>query len=280
MAFPDRQNPLDWFTQFWNITLGKKVDHQQDAWLLGPIGKIAENSEQFIQRLATESGLSIQRDVIGVGLVDHFDGWGIPINASVREFYTKTSDYDLEVRSSWRPIFGSLGYLVAKLFSRRIQQLNLPHVGHNEVVAFKSEIIKLLDGDGNAKYTIWHRSLKDTDEVVFYGIYTSCRAPSCEFCIKAVFPLPRGNATVVFRLESDANGNLELLSKGKKDGEPGFYFLVEDKRGCLWKHFLPHFHESIYVSEGDGTAMDAVHSLTLWSFKVYRMTYRITKKQV
>ena len=34
----------------------------------------------------------------------------------------------------------------------------------------------------------------------------------------------------------DAKGNLELLSQGKGYGDPGFYFLVKDSKGHLWKN--------------------------------------------
>jgi|TARA_B110000495_G_C22946852_1_gene554347 hypothetical protein len=40
MALPESQNVLDWVTQLWNIALGRKVDADEDHWLLGPIGGI------------------------------------------------------------------------------------------------------------------------------------------------------------------------------------------------------------------------------------------------
>ena len=96
--------------------------------------------------------------------------------------------------------------------------------------------------------------------------------------MKAIFPLPRGSATVVFHVGSDSKGNLELLSSGKIDGDPGFYFLVEDRR-TLWKHFLPSMKERIFVSEDEGCNLKAEHTMSLWSLKVYSMSYRIKKKR-
>jgi len=280
MAFPTRQDPRDWITQYWNIILGRKVDAKEDAWLVGPIGSIKEDAGGFIERIAGERGLRIERNLPGSGLVETLDDWGIPVRPGIADFYRRTTDYRLSVRTSWRPVFGSLGYLVAKLFSRRIRQLNIPRDDIGGEVAFETEILKLIDGKGSPEFTIWHRSLRETGEAVFFGIYTSCRIPSGEFCVKVILPLPRGSATVIFRPESDAQGNLLLVSSGRKSGDPGFYFLVEDRQGCLWKHYLPGVRESILISEsGDGVLM-AEHTLRLWSLKAFSMTYRIAEKRM
>jgi hypothetical protein len=178
----------------------------------------------------------------------------------------------------WRPGFGSLGYLVAKLFSRRIQQLNLPQRSDREI-AFKSDFIKLIDHAGRVHYTIWHRSIRETGAVVFFGIYTTCRIPSGEVCVKVIFPLPCGSATVIFRPQSDERGNLSLISSGKRDGDPGFYFLVEDCQGSLWKHHLPSFRESILVSEGCDGSLVAEQTVRLWSLLVYNMKYSISERR-
>ena len=109
MAFPTWQNPLDWITQCWNIALGKKVNTQEDGWLVGPIGAIAETAEHFIERISSENNLRIQKNEPGSGLISDFADWNIPINSKVADFYRRTSEYDLEVQSSWKPVFGTLG---------------------------------------------------------------------------------------------------------------------------------------------------------------------------
>ena len=277
MAIPTWQNPLDWITQCWNIALGSKVDADDATWLSGPVGEIGESPDEFIGRMARETNLMVRRNPPGSGLIESFDPWGIHVNPSVAGFYRRTSEYEFKVRSAWKPVFGSLGYLVALFFSRRVQQLNLPRSTNGGEIAFRSDIIKLVAGDGTDVHTIWHRSLKGTGEIVFYGIYGVARIPSGELCVKAVFPLPRGNATVIFRVRSDPQGNLELVSFGRCHGDPGFYFLVEDRRGCLWRHYLPSLKETIRVRETGNGALEAEHSMTLWSFAVYKMSYRIER---
>ncbi|MCC5848250.1 MAG: hypothetical protein JJU29_09160 [Verrucomicrobia bacterium] len=128
MALPSRQHPLDWLTQYWNIALGKKVETVRDDWLVGPIGEKDENASRFLDRLAKTRDLRIDHDLSGSGLLENLDEWGVSVRPEIEKFYLKTSEYELMVQTVWRPVFGSLGYLVAKLFSRRIQQLNLPQV--------------------------------------------------------------------------------------------------------------------------------------------------------
>ena len=272
--FPQRQNLFDWITQCWNIALGKRVAREGDAWLLGPIGAVNEGVSQFIQRIADQEGLAIQRNVPGSGLVESMDDWAVSVSPGIKDFYRRTSDFKLSVTMVWKPGFGTLGYLVAKLFSRRIQQLNLPQGSSDEII-FNSDFFRLSDGDGRVRYTIWHRSIRATGEVVFFGIYSTCRIPSGEVCVKVVFPLPCGSATVIFRPQCDQQGGLLLVSSGKRDGDPGFYFLVQDRRGCVWKNYLPSLRESILVSEGRDGSLSAEHTLRLWSLSVYSMKYSI-----
>lgn len=274
--FPQKQNFFDWTTQCWNIALGKRVKSEAEAWLLGPIGAVNEGASQFIQRIAEENGLSIQRNKPGSGLLDSIDDWAIAISPKIKEFYRRTSDFELSVTMVWRPVFGTLGYLVAKLFSRRIQQLNLPQASNREII-FNSDFVRLLDASGRVQYTVWLRSIKETGEIVLYGIYSTCRIPSGEVCVKVICPLPCGSATVIFRPQANAQGGLVLTSSGRNYGDPGFYFLVQDGRRCLWKHYLSSFRETIVVAEGRDGCVTAEHTLRLWALRVYSMKYKMAE---
>ncbi len=278
MALPKLQNPLDWTTQLWNIALGKKIDTTADRWLLGPVGDIGGIADKFVYRIAEEENLTIKRNEPGSGLVEGFDGLTGLINPKIEAFYQRTIDFDLDAWTQWRPVFGSLGYIVYKLFSQRIQQLNLPQRSLDTAFGIRSEIISLVDDDGRVVYRVWFRRLKRTGEVVYSGIYTDCRLPNGEQCLKVIFPLPQGNATVVMRMSCDSEGNLDLESKGRRYGDPGFYFLVEDRKGVLWKHYLPSFHERIFVFEDDEGTLRADHSMSLWGCRAYDLHYKITER--
>ncbi|MDQ2986361.1 MAG: hypothetical protein M3R13_06515 [Armatimonadota bacterium] len=277
MAFPKWQNPLDWLTQCCHIGLGRKVSPGMDEWLVGPVGLAGETASEFIERLAAEKRLTISRNAPGSGLLSQFENWGFPIDPNVADFYNHTIDYTFEVRSTWKPRFGVLGKLVSKLFSRRIQQFNLPNVGRDETASFKSDLIQLIDVGGKVVYTVWIRSMKETGDIVFYGIYSTCQLPSGGYGVKSVFPLPQGNATVIFAVREGPRGQLQLVSSGKEHCDTGFYFFVEDRRGILWKRYIPGFRQQISVYNCETSELGAEHSMAFWMFKAYHMNYRIRK---
>lgn len=277
MTFPEPQHPADWFTQWWNMVRGKRVDQNRDAWLLGPIGKPGETAETFVARIAAEERLRVERN--GTGLLDGWDRFGVGVNPRITAFYTRTKDFEIEARNAWNPMFAGLGFLVAWIFSRRIQQLNLPPSRPDPAWAIESEIICLVDGSGVPRYRVWHRRDRTTGAVIFYGIYTHCRIPSGADCIKAIFPLPHGSATVVFRVNGDDDGNLTLTSAGAADGDPGFYFLVRDRRGGFWKQYLRTFREEIAFSTGVDDILHAHHSMSLWGLPVHDMRYTMVDRR-
>ena len=83
---------------------------------------------------------------------------------------------------------------------------------------------------------------------------------------------------MILSAKTDEQGNLELRSKGKQFGDPGFYFLVEDRKGTLWSHYLPSFHERIFVYEDEEGVIRADHSMSLWQCKAYDLHYKMIKK--
>lgn len=278
MALPKRQNALNWITQGLNIALGRRVRKEHDDWMLGPIGFIEEQPEQFIERLAHENNLEVRRNRPGSGFLPNFENWGFEINPRVAAFYNQTSDYNFEVECTWEPIFASCGYLFSKLFIHRIQQFNLPKAHAGEKISFRSDVIEFINDQKEVVYTIWLRIREDSPEVVFYGIYAACQFPSGEFGVKSVYPLPQGNATVLLKIIGDENGNLTLDSSGKKYGDPGFYFVVKDWMGGTWKHLIPYFRQKIYVYEDEYGELRADHTMTIWNCKMYSISYRIFKK--
>lgn len=111
---------------------------------------------------------------------------------------------------------------------------------------------------------------------MYSGVYDTCRTPSGETCIKAVFPLPNGNATVILSPGVGKNGELILKSSGKKFGDSGFYFLLNDSKGNLWAKFIKAFKdELVAISENDRIFVE--QTLTLWDLKVLKFEYVIKK---
>jgi hypothetical protein len=169
--------------------------------------------------------------------------------------------------------------LITKLFSVRINQLNIPTENIKDIESLESEIITLIDPDSKeVKYTIWFRSIKSSGQVVYSGIYGVCTLPSGQTCVKAVFPLPNGNATVIMSPTVGKNGELILDSSGKKFGDAGFYFLLKDSKGDYWSQFIKSFRDKLIIGEDDD-GISAEQTLTLWNKMVLRFNYRIKLKK-
>ena len=159
----------------------------------------------------------------------------------------------------------------------RLQQLNVPLKPLDTSRGIASEILKLKRADGSIAYTIWYRVLKATGNVIYSGIYTTCRVPDGRTCIKVVFPLPRGSATVVMSIDVGEGGDLILRSEGDGFGSPGFYFLLRDSKGRHWAQYIKTFREKIHVYVDDDSVLRADHVLTLWGRRVLHLHCKVTR---
>ena len=280
-----KQKFQDWFTQQWIIVWGKRIESNTVPWLMGPFGKSDWISDEFVKELAQDEGLVIERNVKSQGLISSIELLGLTedelkkLSTSVIEFYQKTADYNLELSVSWNLVFKVFGNLVKMLFSKRIDQLNIPTESISSSEEISSEIITLTDPDSEEiKYTIWYRTFKTTGQVLYSGVYSVCTLPSGLSCIKAVFPLPKGNATAIMSPSVGQDGELHLYSSGKKFGDPGFYFLLEDSKGDLWAQYIRSFRDLLIVSSNE-EGISAKQTLTLWNKEVVQFRYKISRNR-
>ncbi len=274
----------DWFTQQWVILWGNKINPVEYEWLIGPFGELNGIGEDFIYQLASKENLTIVRNSISKGLLHSISSLNLTENEiknlsrKVIDFYERTSDHDLQLNVKWNPIFRIFGYLVNKLFSQRINQLNIPTKNIDESEKLLSEIIELVSKENKeVKYTIWLRKFKSTGKVIYSGIYTTCTLQSGITCIKAIFPLPKGNATVILKPTVGDKNELILDSSGKKFGDAGFYFLLNDSKGNYWSQYIKSFTDKLTVKEEQGN-LTAHQSLKLWKIKVVNFEYKIIKQ--
>lgn len=270
----------DWFTQQWVILWGKKITPSDYSWLIGPFGELNGIGEKFIYQLAKKEDLIVVRNVKSRGLL--FSIKEIQLNDSdikklsmqVIDFYENTSNYKLEFSVNWNPIFKLFGWLVNKLFSQRINQLNIPTENIEDSEVLTSEIITLVSRINNeVKYTIWLRKLKSSGKVIYSGIYSVCKIPSGKVCIKATFPLPKGNATVIMKPSVGSKNELILDSSGKKFGDAGFYFLLNDSKDACWAQFISSFTDKLEINNDN--SIQANQTLKLWNIRVVTFYYKI-----
>ena len=226
------QSIQDWITQQWVILFGQKIDNKKYQWLLGPFGGTNGIGVKFVEQLARDESLVIDSNRKNRGLIDSIRNLGLPetelkkLSQNIINFYESTSDYDLLLKVKWNPLFKIFGIVVKSIFSKRIEQLNVPIEDLEDASGLTNEIIKLVDKKTNeVKRTIWLRTFKSTGQVVYSGVYETCSLPNKQICIKAIFPLPNGNATVILIPSVGKNGELILDSSGQRIGDSGFYFL-------------------------------------------------------
>lgn len=270
----------DWFTQQWVIFTGRKFNPINENWLIGPFGELNGIGEEFIRKLAVKENLYIQRNLKSKGLLISIKQLNLSdeeiknMSRKVIDFYERTSNYELAFDVKWSSFFKPFGFIVNRLFSKRINQLNIP-LQNNHQEKLSSEIIQLIDKKTNeVKYTIWLRKVENTGQVIYSGIYGTCKLPSNQTCIKAIFPLPKGNATVIMKPSVGKNNELILDSSGKKFGDAGFYFLLNDSQNNYWAKFVRSFTEKLIVRENNENLI-ARQTLKLWNLKVSEFNYKI-----
>ncbi len=273
----------DWITQRWVQFTGRRVDLRTSPWLAGPVGSPRGIGGRYFEELAQSERLELRRSGER-GLLSNFNALEAPdfdpgsVDSEVRNFYTRTSTYELDSWAEWCGIFRPFGWLLARLFSRRLQQLNVPLSGLDTSRGVTSDVLQLVDpGTGIVRHTAWVRELVGTGNVLYAGSYALAHVPGRPGkCVKVVFPLPNGNAIVVMRPVAHSDGSLSVVSAGKEFGDPGFYFTVAipDSSGQVWARYLRSLQESIRVYR-DTECVRADHVLTIWGATFLRIHYRL-----
>ena len=69
------------------------------------------------------------------------------------------------------------------------------------------------------------------------------------------------------------------VSSGERFGDPGFYFLLRDRRGRHWAQYIRSFRERIAVYVDAEGVVRADHELSLWRRTALRLHYRINPRR-
>lgn len=270
----------DWMTARWVRVTGRHVSTDAERWLAGPTGS-ADVGDDFFDSYARRAGLAIRS---GVGLMPAFsalDGPGFDaakVDPRVRDFYENTARYEIDVESQGSPGFRPFRALVAWLFGRRLEQLGVPRDSGATSHDISSRVVHLVDPrSAGAVVTGWIRGDTTTAETVYVGAYALALVPArVDPCVKVVFPLPNGNATVFLRPSVGADGSLLLESAGDCFGDAGFYFVVPNPTGA-WVRRVPSFRERVHVFVGEDGALRSDHQFSLFGKGFLRLRYRLTR---
>lgn len=145
----------DWVTQQWVILRGRKIKPEDFPWLMGPFGNLDAIGEDFIYQFAKKENLIIQINSNTKGIIPSMLNLNLSetefsnLSKNVIAFYEKTENYNLDFSVQWNPFFKFFGILINKLFSNRINQLNIPIKNISDSESLKSEIINLIDPTTN-----------------------------------------------------------------------------------------------------------------------------------
>jgi hypothetical protein len=283
---PRRGYLMDWITQLWVRSTGRTIALREETWLSGPFGGTRTIAATYFEELARDSALTLIVDPADAGLLDDFsvlesETFSVDaVHPAIKDFYERTTQYELDVWSQWHGVFKPFGRLIAALFSRRLQQLNLPLSPLDTSRGITSRILRMIDATGEHVGTGWLRTMVATQSVIYAGVYSTCLPSGFPGrCMKVVFPLPNGNATVIMKPLNNANGSLTLLSSGHGIGEPGFYFVVrkdgDDSTRQAHIRYLRAMRESIHIYVDAAGALRADHDLRLWGKTFVKIHYHM-----
>lgn len=272
-----------WFIRVWVRLWGRRMEKTDVPWLKGETGGEGPVGADFYERLAARDSLELHSNRAGSGLLESFERLAGPhfdpaqVHPEVRRFYEHTSDYELDVWSETKFPGRLMLWLIVMTVSRYMNQLNFPIFGLETSRGMTSEIVELCDEQGKAIHTGWFRRMRSEDRVIYTGFYMAERPPGCDsHCVKVVFPLPQGNATVLLRPLNQGD-RLLLQSSGASFGDPGFYRLVEDGEArwrVLHMRSLREFFD-VYVDEHQVLRCD--HLVKFMGITMLRLHYRMSR---
>jgi hypothetical protein len=252
-------------------------------WLMGPVGGDQIGDAPFAA-VAEAEGLTVERKARSCGLTPSFDQLRRPgfdpraVHPLVREFYEHTTGFAMDVWSKTHFPASLALFLLVKTISRQVNQLNFPLSPLDTARGLVSEIIALRRPDGSVRYTGWLRTLAHEQHVLYTGFYMVGRAASDGApCLVVVFPMPRGNATVVLRPQLEPDGSFILESSGRRFGDPGFYRIqVRDaERVRVWHIKTLRERFRTYVDERGVLRCD--HAVRFLGLPVLQLHYKIVR---
>ncbi len=260
--------------------LGRRMDRGQAPWLDGPTGPRRIGTD-FHRSLAVGAGLEVKtgRDVGLLPDCGALDGDGFDssrLHPSVRDFYEHTGRYHLDVWSQWSPLFWPFGWALIHFVSRRMEQLNFPMYPLETAQGMTSDVEQLVDHSGRVVFTSWLRRNLASGLVIYSGLYATASPPGSGPCVKTVFPVPRGNATVLLRPEANADGSLKLISSGRRFGDPGFYRITATGPTRIRVWYVRGLTELFHVYPDADGSVRTDHHVRWWGMPVLRLHYHIT----
>ncbi len=271
--------------QGWVRYTGRKLDTPNVPWLAGPTGgkKIGPG---FYESYARSAGLTI-RPSPDAGLLESFSSLKSThfspekVRPEIVDFYEKTSHYALDAWVQWSGGISPFARIMISSISRNIEQLILPLTPLTTSHGMSSRIISMVNEEtGAVEYSGWLRTAISTGEIVYAGFYSTCQPPGYDGrCVKVVFPLPQGSATVILKPVNSTKGSFKLVSEGRRFGGPGYYRIHRLSNRSIRVKYIP-IEETIHVYVDDNDVLRTDHLFNFWGRRFLTLHYKITRKDL
>ncbi len=268
---------LSYCINYWIRATGKKATKDDMHWLFGPMGTENTIGSAFYGAYADKHGLSIVSEASN-GLVKNFkrviDNPGIEIAPAIVDFYEHTAAHKLEVWSQWYRPVKFFAHTLIRLLSPKMEQFNIPLDPLETSRGMSNEVISLRER-GQQVLACWLRKSILTNRVVYSGFYAAIEIAARPF-VRVVFPLPKGNVTVILRVVALEDGSVELLSDGKRPGGAGYYRVKRIGPEKVSYKFIP-LKERIHVFVDAYGVLRTDHVFWFLGMKFLHLHYKITK---
>ena len=268
----------DKLTQLWVKRFGQKVSTKTHAWIFGPVNNHLYQTIASCKSVAQFTQCNIQPSK---GIIENEMLFGFSnsdkkiIHPIIIDFYTNTERFSMDMCFKWNNFFKPIAYLVNKLFSKRLQQMNIPIISSSTTLKTSSFIVKI-DEKNDIIQNFWVRRLKAANEVIFAGIYSIASTNRKQHLVKVQFPLPNGNATVFLDKKVLKNGDLILTSKGNEFGDSGFYFFLKHNDEYYAK-YVKCMHEKLTLKVINNTSIIGIHQFYFYGINFLTIDYLLEK---
>jgi hypothetical protein len=267
--------------KFWRLT-GRKVDLDgPEQWLQAPMSRSPRVTDEWLESEAGRHGGALDLGRPDAGLLPSMgllDGPGFDarrLRPEIRDFYEHTAAWRMEVWTGWSPVFWPAGELVARLWSRRVEQLALPMRPLDVAHGMDSRVTLIRDGHGTQVAAAWMRTLRGSGRHVFSGGYSARTLPGADRAsVHVAFPLESGNVQVFLRPSITDDGGLVLESPAGRFGQDGAYVVVRDGRDYAARAPV---HETFRVYVDGHGVLRTDHELRIWNAWAMRLHYRLER---
>lgn len=257
---------IDWLTQLWVRSTGRRVQLERYPWLGAPVGATRKVGAAWL-------GADPPR---APGLLDSFDALAsdtfdpTKVSAEVRRFYTETAAYRMDLWARWSFFAGIGARVIRAMHAEHLDQLRLPIDVMEAATGVTSEVF---DVDGESA---WLRRYQVSKHVIYAGVYSICRPDGQPPMVRVAFPLPNGSCVVLLRPENAESGALRLVSRGRRFGEPGMYLAVVRDSAEVSVRRTP-VAEIFTVFDGSDGELRTDHVLWMYGYRMARLHYRIER---